>query len=258
MIETRDRALLERALRASPVWGGYALADLDEPLFARTRWFLSDPAASAILLFYVPGPTVIALGAPEPAAALFAAVARGELLPATFHLHYPAALEVALEPLVRGGRRERHVRLGLTRERWRPRSDPEPLEWERLGPEHAASARAFYDANYPGHWFDPARLTEGHYLAARLDGERVALGGTHALAPGRRVAAIGDLVVDARRRGRGLGTALTNRLCADLLEQVDLVVLNVAGSNTAGLRAYERVGFGAPVDYVEALDVAAR
>ena len=109
MIETRDRALLERILRRDPVWGGYGLGDLEEPYFARTRWFLSDPeGAGMVLLYSAMDTTAITYGEPGAVAAMFDVLP----LPETFHIHVPDAQAPLLRERV-VGELVPHLRMGL-------------------------------------------------------------------------------------------------------------------------------------------------
>jgi hypothetical protein len=87
VIETRDRDLLERVLRREEVWAAYALGDLDDAHFARTRWFLADPRGSGTVLVYSVGghTTAMTFGEARSVAAMFSAVP----LPERFDLHMP-------------------------------------------------------------------------------------------------------------------------------------------------------------------------
>lgn len=243
VVETRDRALLERLLRdpalGGPTWGGYALADLDDAVFPRTRWLLTDDERALLLvwLWGEGGATAMSFGA------LDAALLRAARLPARFDLHVPEDQGPAAATLVSGAL-PAYVRLGLLRDDLRPVAAPAGLRLARLGPGDLDAARALYDL-YPGNVFDPARLRPGPYLGA-WDGARlVAAAGTHVASERTRAAALGDVVTHPERRGRGVGAWLTASLCALLLERAEQVVLNVARTNVAARRAYERVGFGA-------------
>lgn len=230
------------------MWGAYPLGDLDEPWFSRSRWFLSDPEAATLLLLYEPthGACVITAGAAAGAADLV----RAAPLPARFDVHYPDAHAAPLAGLLEGELIP-HLRLGLERGDLRVPSRPAGVEVDLLAPAEADAAQALYDAHYPGNWFDRSRIAEGAYLALRRGGRLVALAGTHVLARGTRVAALGDIVTDAAERGAGLGSFITGALCERLFAEVDLVVLNVASENAAARRAYARVGFGSPRPHLE-------
>ncbi|MCO5164921.1 MAG: GNAT family N-acetyltransferase [Planctomycetes bacterium] len=255
MRATRDRDLLERLLRdpalGGPVWAGYALGDLDDAWFPRTRWLVSDDEASLLLVFaWGEGAATAMTFGPGCADLLLAAG-----LPARFDLHAREVDAAGVAPLVEG-RLTPSVRLGLARGALRDVADA-GLALRALAPGDADAARALY-AHYPANVFDPARLAGGTYLGA-WDGARlVGAAGTHVASDRTRAAAIGDVVVHPDRRGEGVGTWLTAALCRRLLARVDLVVLNVARSNAAALRAYEQVGFGDGVPFLEGSAVTLR
>ncbi|MBX3472089.1 MAG: GNAT family N-acetyltransferase [Planctomycetes bacterium] len=257
MRETRDRDLLERLLRdpalGGPVWAGYALGDLDDAWFPRTRWLVADDEAALVLVFRwgEDGATALTFGDGPACADLLGAAD----LPARFDLHVREVDAAAVAPRVQGALTP-CLRLGLTRDALRPAPEV-GLAARPLAPGDGPAARALY-AHYPANVFDPARLGDGAYLGA-WDGERlVGVAGTHVASTRTRAAAIGDVVVHPDLRGRGVGAWLTAAHCARLLARVDLVVLNVARGNAAARRAYERVGFGAAVPYLEGAGVSLR
>jgi ribosomal protein S18 acetylase RimI-like enzyme len=58
-----------------------------------------------------------------------------------------------------------------------------------------------------------------------------------------RVAEIGDLVVAAPQRGRGIGTALIQHLIGLGATQRSVIEIGAAGSNPRALALYQRLGF---------------
>ena len=90
-----------------------------------------------------------------------------------------------------------------------------------------------------------------HSFGAEADGQLIGLGivRMRITPPGtpmqpRRVAFIDDVVVDAKHRGRGVGTAILSRLkqlAAE--EQADSLELMVWSFNAAAMRMYEKAGF---------------
>ncbi len=76
-------------------------------------------------------------------------------------------------------------------------------------------------------------------ILARLDGVPAGAGSTLAAAGVAELAGIGTL---ARFRARGIGSAVTARLAADLFATGTGTAWLTAGSNAAG-RVYERLGF---------------
>ncbi len=255
-VETRDRARLERLLRdprlGGETWAGYALGDLDDAMFPRTRWLLSPDERALVLVFAwgEGGATVMSFGATD------AALLRAADLPPRFDLHVREGDAGDLVDQVEGPLPP-FLRMGATRASLRLPGAPVGLVARALTPDDVPAACEVY-ATYPGNVFDPARVTPGPYLGA-WEGERlVAVAGTHVVSERTRVAAVGDVVVAPARRGQGIGGWLTAELTARLVERVDRVVLNVARTNAAGVRAYARVGFGEAVPYLEGAGVRLR
>ena len=111
----------------------------------------------------------------------------------------------------------------------------------------------FYEAHYPGNWFEPGMLATGHYYALRGPGGLLGVGGVHVYSPRYRVAALGNIAMHSQRRGQGLGRALVAELCRRLLETVDHIGLNVKADNAPAIRCYESVGFEVTDPYEEYL-----
>jgi len=247
MEELRDRDRIEALLRREEVWAGYALGDLDDAQFARTRWFSAD---DALVLRYEFGGHVTALtfGAADAIARVFAQTP----LPEGFHLHLPHYHRAALRPLVEG-ELGAYLRLAVREEELEVPDCPRGVRARLLEASDVPRAEALYAAHYPGNWFDAQRVAEGCYLGLWEGEELVAAGGTHVVSGQYRIAALGDIVAAPAQRGRGLGSFLTAELCRRLFgeREVELVVLNVKEDNPAAQRAYAKVGFGRPVPHDE-------
>lgn len=239
MIECRDRDRLEAILRREPAWAGYALGDLDEPHWSRSRFVLADEEGTGLVLDYRVGSwcTCITLGEARAAAA----VMRILDLPDAFDVHYPVAHEAEIDPLL-DGPRDRYVRMKATPADLREVPVPEGIILRRLTPDDADAAERIY-LDYPANAYSRHRLAEGAYVGAEREGELVAVAGTHVANPRTRVAALGDIVTARAHRGGGVGAAITTHLARILAGSADLLVLNVAEANDAARRAYQKVGF---------------
>ena len=122
---------------------------------------------------------------------------------------------------------------------------------ERLTPEHLSEVGQFYSEAYPGNWFEPRMLHSGQYFGIREEGKLVSVAGVHVYAPSQGVAGLGNIATHPDYRGRGLGTAVTARLCESLLESVETVGLNVVAHNQAAISCYEKLGFVPHAHYEE-------
>lgn len=251
MEELRDRERLEALLRREEVWAGYALGDLDDAQFARTRWFYE---ADALALRYEFGGhvTVLTFGA----AAGIGGVLDQLPLPERFHLHLPHYHRAALRPRVEG-ELGAYLRLAVAPAELALPEAPAGVEARLLLERDVPAAEALYAAHYPGNWFDAQRVAEGCYLGLWQGDELVAAGGTHVVSSQYRVAALGDIVAAPAQRGRGLGSFLSAELCRRLFAErgVERVVLNVKEDNPAAQRAYAKVGFAHPVPHDEGFDL---
>jgi len=103
-----------------------------------------------------------------------------------------------------------------------------------------------------GAFFHPGLLDTGHYVGLRQGTELIAVAGIHVVDQRYRVAALGNVATHPAHRRRGLARAVTATLCAQLLNEVDVIGLNVRQDNAAARVLYERMGFAAVADYEEA------
>lgn len=240
VVELADRTRLRAYYRRDPALHVYELGDLDDFFWPRTRWFALEPAVALVY----DDTTLIALGDPTALAPLL-----GELrdrLPARLHAHLSPGLLGVLADRYRVERRAECLKMVLAR-----RDAAVAADVVRLGPADHAELRAFYDASYPDHWFDPRMLATGHYVGVR-DGGLVAAAGVHVYAPAEGVAALGNIAVAPDRRGHGLGARVTAAVC-ESLAGIAHVGLNVRADNRAAIACYERLGFTPIARYDEAL-----
>jgi predicted GNAT family acetyltransferase len=111
---------------------------------------------------------------------------------------------------------------------------------------------ALYAASYPGNWFVPRMLETGLYYGIRRGRALVSVAGVHVYSPHYKVAALGNIATRPDARGRGLATAVTARLCHELLLQgIEHVGLNVKADNPSAIACYEKLGFQRVADYGE-------
>lgn len=222
----------------------YGLADLDEPLWSRSRWWRDGDAAVGVLAldadstaFYAVSPA-----APDATLRLLAQLA-GELpvgTEGTGEIGCAAALAGAVTDVEDLGTFTRHVLApgALT--------DPPAVpgvEVVELGPDDAAALTDLHVRAGGGVFFRAAMLVDGVHVGVREDGRLVAAAGTHVRSRTHRVAAIGAVATDVAARGRGLGALATHAVASRLVAQGVTVGLNVHDDNVVADRLYRRLGF---------------
>jgi RimJ/RimL family protein N-acetyltransferase len=245
---TTDRALLRAFLEQDRLFAAYAICDLDDREFQRTRWgvAISDGEPVAIALEYgglTPQPLFV-MGTNEG----IAAVLRDVIKPRAAYL---AARAEALEAVARSYRVDpggQMIRMWVDREHFRPF----PADVERLTPSASGDLNRLYQLGFAS-WLPSAAITEGVYYGLRVRGRLVAAAGTHVISRDARLAVVGNVLTSVEHRGRGYAKATTAAVTAELLETCDQVVLNVRADNPPAIAAYRRLGYREHVRYEERL-----
>ena len=239
------RAFLER----DRLFAAYAICDLEEREFARTRWGdgLRRRHAVALVLEYS-GPTpqpLFVMGRDDGISAILRDVIR------------PRAAYVARRARAAAGGRDRPTASTPAR-RWsgcgstgRP-SGPYPATVQRLLPVEIGELNRLYQLGFAS-WLPSSAIADGVYYGIRVNGQLVAAAGTHVVSPAARLAVVGNVLTHPDYRGRGFATAVTGAVTAELLRTCDQVVLNVRSDNPPALNAYRRLGYAEHVRFEERL-----
>jgi RimJ/RimL family protein N-acetyltransferase len=245
---TTDRAQLRAFLERDRLFAAYALCDLDDREFKRTRWGIAtagdEPVALALEyggltpqpLFVMgrqDGVTAILRDVIKPRAAFVAA--RTELLP-------------AVEELYRVDPGPPMVRMWVDRATFKPY----PSDVHRLAPTEIGDLNRLYQLGFAS-WLPGSAIAEGVYYGLRINGRLVAAAGTHVVSPAARLAVVGNVLTQSDLRGRGYAKATTSAVTAELLETCDQVVLNVRADNPPAINAYRRIGYQEHVRFEERL-----
>lgn len=243
-----DRGLLRDFLERDRLYAAYALCDLDEREFGRTRWGVafSGPDPVAVVLEYA-GLAPQALFVMGESAGI-AAVLRGLIRPRAAYLaarteHLPAVASIyRVEP------GPPMVRMWVDRGTFRPR----PAEVARLLPVEVGDLNRLYQLGFTA-WLPPSAVAEGIYYGIRVGGRLVSAAGTHVISPEARLGVVGNVMTHLDFRGRGYATAVTAAVTSDLLRFCDQVVLNVRSDNPPALQAYRALGYQEHVRFEERL-----
>jgi RimJ/RimL family protein N-acetyltransferase len=245
---TQDRTLLREFLQGNRLFAAYALCDLEDREFSRTRWgaaFDGDEMVAVALEYsgMTPQPMFV-MGRDDGIEAILRDVIRPRAA-------YVAALTENL-PAVQSQYRvdpgPPMVRMYVDRARFRPF----PADTRRLLPIEIGELNRLYQLGFAS-WLPSSAIAEGVYYGIRVGGRLVAAAGTHVISPRARLAVVGNVLTHIDYRGRGYATAVTGAVTAELLRTCDQVALNVRSDNPPALQAYRRLGYVEHVRFEERL-----
>jgi ribosomal protein S18 acetylase RimI-like enzyme len=243
-----DRGLLRDVLERDRIYAAYALCDLDDREFGRTRWGVafagSDPVAVVLEYAGLAPQPVFVMGENAGIAAILRELIRPRaayLAARTEHLSAVASI-YRVEP------GPPMVRMWVDRTTFRPY----PAEVARLLPVEVGDLNRLYQLGFTA-WLPPSAVAEGVYYGIRVGGRLVSAAGTHVISPEARMGVVGNVMTHTDFRGRGYATALTGAVTADLLRFCDQVVLNVRSDNPPALQAYAKLGYREHVRFEERL-----
>jgi ribosomal protein S18 acetylase RimI-like enzyme len=246
--ETADRSMLRAYLETDRLYSAYALCDLDEREFLRTRWgvaFISGKPVAVVLQYagYSPQP-IFVMGQNDGIAAILADVIK----PRTAYVaarteHLPA---IAANYRVDPG--PAMLRMWVDAAHFRAF----PSDVRRLLPVEIGELNRLYQLGFAS-WLPASAISDGLYYGVRVGGRLVSAAGTHVISASARLAVVGNVMTHTDFRGRGYATAVTGAVTAELLRFCDQVVLNVRADNPPALAAYRRLGYQVNVTFEERL-----
>jgi ribosomal protein S18 acetylase RimI-like enzyme len=251
-MQLTDRDEIRARLAGDREWSAYALGDLAPGFFEQCEWHAA-PGALLLVFRGLAVPVLFAVGEPEALARLL------DDVPPEPRLYL--SIRPEFMPAIRARCRVSQV-AAMWRMVLRPeRFQPDGLQGaERLGLADLPGLEALYadgaTAGEAPDSFAASMLEQGVYFGIRDGGGLAAAAGTHLVAPDEGVAAIGNVYTRRDRRGQGLARRVTGAVTAALLAQAqppDLIVLNVAQSNAAAVRLYQRLGFERYCEFYEGL-----
>jgi ribosomal protein S18 acetylase RimI-like enzyme len=245
---TRDRRLLRDFLERDRLFAGYALCDLDDREFARTRWgvALERGLPIALVMEYsgLAPQSLFVMGETQGIAAVLREVirprsaylaARSEALPAV-EQHYRTELGPPM------------VRMWVDRAGFRPA----PGAAARLLPAEIGDLNRLYNLGFTT-WLPADAIAQGVYYGIRVGGRLVAAAGTHVVSPASGLAAVGNVMTHRDYRGRGYAKITTSAVTQELLRTCQQVILNVRSDNPPALAAYRALGYAEHVRFEERL-----
>ena len=243
-----DRPRLREFLERDRLFAAYALCDLEDREFGKTRWgaaWAGDQMVAIVLEYAGLSPQpLFVLGDNDG----IERVLRDLIRP---RAAYVAARPDQLAPVEVHYRIEPGppmVRMWVDRAHFRPY----PADVERMLPVEIGELNRLYQLGFAS-WLPASAITEGVYFGIRINGRLVAAAGTHVISPAARLAVVGNVLTHVQYRGRGFATAVTGAVTAELLRFCDQVVLNVRSDNPPALQAYRRLGFQEHLRFEERL-----
>ena len=235
---TADQAVIRDFLERDRLFAAYALCDLEEREFNRTRWGVATDGEQVVsLALEYNGPT------PQPLFVMgrtdgIESILRDVIRPRAAYIAMTSDVLPAVEAHYRVDPGPQMVRMWTDRTHFRPY----PATVSRILPVEIGDLNRLYQLGFAS-WLPSTTLAEGVYYGIRVNGSLVAAAGTHVISPTARLAVVGNVLTHFDYRGRGFATAVTGAVTAELLRSCDQVVLNVRSDNPPALNAYRRLGF---------------
>ena len=226
----------------------YGLPDLEEPFWSPSTWFRSGPAAVGIISTGGDWVTGYAMSQSHPDETVQLLAEVHDRLPAGAWVTGPLGLYESVSKTRQALSKGVHHRMILTE----PVDERQPAAGIiELKPEDLERVVDLRDADRQGMFFLPMMLSHGVFMGVERSGSLIAAAGTHVISEGHSVAAVGSVLTHPDHRGRGLGSKVVASLCQRLQSRFEVIGLNVAASNSAAIRVYEKIGFRTAFDYEE-------
>jgi ribosomal protein S18 acetylase RimI-like enzyme len=247
-----EKGEIESFLRRNVPLHLYELGDLDDFYWPHTTWYAMREGGKlrALLLLYTGGllPVVLALCEDE-VVSLHRELMRSifHQLPRRFYTHVTPGVEKAFSHGSVLSSMGAHLRMIL--------KDAVPLgsmdtsSVLPLSINDVGMLMDFYELCYPGHTFSPGMAQYDSYWGIKKDGKIVSAAGVHVYSQHYGVAALGNIATHPDFRRRGLGTAVTAKLCEVLLKSVRTIGLNVRMDNVPAIDMYKNLGFSIEVKF---------
>lgn len=245
----RDKSEIRRRLSRNRHWALYALADLDDELFAECDWRAGAHDSLALVFRGMAIQPIFVTGNSGDVRELLLdlGVARGYLNLCEHQVHVADGIYVY---------RERHTmrRMFIDDGAGLAAATAREDVVVSLGPADEAEVRGLYAlGDGAGIGFAPFQLATGAFCGVRAPGgQLIAVAGVHVLSIAEGVAGVGNVFTHPSHRNRGYAQVVTSAVVRGIRSRgVETIGLNVETSNAPAIRAYERIGFVAAFDYVE-------
>ena len=200
---TADRALLRSFLERDRLYAAYAICDLEEREFPRTKWGLAtagdEPIAVAMEYSGLTLQPLFVMGRPDGIGAILRDVSR----PRAAYVAARREWLSAVETLYRVDPGPPMVRMWVDRARFRPY----PSDVRRLLPVEIGELNRLYQLGFAS-WLSSSAIAEGVYYGIRVGGRLVAAAGTGFYPAFMGPAWLGYYWRDRKARYRFIGACL--------------------------------------------------
>jgi ribosomal protein S18 acetylase RimI-like enzyme len=235
---TSDRGLLRAFLERDRLFAAYALCDLEDREFDRTKWGIATDGGDVVAVAMEYGGLT-----PQPMFVMgendgIAAILRDVVRPRAAYVAAKAGSLPAVAAAYRVEPGPPMIRMWVDRTTFQPA----PAQVERLLPVEVSELNRLYQLGFAA-WLPSNAIAEGVYFGIRVNGRLVAAAGTHVISRQARLAVVGNVLTHSDHRGRGYAKAVTSAVTAELLRYCDDVVLNVRSDNPPAIQAYSRLGY---------------
>ena len=245
---TRDRDLLHAFLGRDRIFAAYAIADMDDAEFARTRWGLafdgSEPVAVVMEYRGLSPQPLFVMGDADGVGTILRDIIRARV---AFLAAKPEVVP-AVEATYRVDPAADMVRMHVDRETFRPVLG----DAVRLDAADTRHLSRLYELGLSAA-LPTESVASGVYYGVRRGSRLIAAAGTHVISPTYGVAAVGNVFTHREYRGQGLAKVVTSAVTTELLRSVDDVVLNVRADNPPALAAYRALGYREHTHFEERL-----
>ena len=257
MVEYRLRKLSDRQeikdfLDGDRSYAAYALGQLEQSYFHLSDWWLAtSPSASGLVLHSKGGlgEALFTLGdAPAVDAALM--LHPGTLR--TFVSCRPEHLQVVKKHFLMS-QEQVMMRMAVNRGSFAPAA--EELPSRRLRALDARDLNQLYGSDGGATYYSSWHLEEGVYFGIFEGRRMVAAAGTHVVAPGSKIAVVGNVFTHPARRRMGYAQAVTAAVTEELFKSCEDVVLTVDPANRPAVAAYRKLGYREQGRLIEAAAV---
>ena len=235
---TRDRDLLLGFMSRDRLFAAYAIADMDDAEFRRTRWGVAfeegTPVAVAMEYRGISPQPLFVMGDADGVAAILGDLIRTRVA----YLATTTDIVPAVEEHYRVEAPSQMVRMSVDRATFQPVLG----DAVRLDAADTRHLTRLYELGLTAAL--PAEaVARGVYYGVRRGSRLIAAAGTHVISPTYGLAAVGNVYTHRDYRGQGLAKVVTSAVTADLLGIVEDVVLNVRADNPPALAAYRALGY---------------